>query len=357
MTFYSLNMKTKKQYFGTIYSGQKATLFTVATKNITLKATNYGATITSLILKDSSNKETDIVLGFETLDSYSKNWGSFGAIIGRYSNKISNAKFTLNGTEYKLSENIQGSCLHGGIPRWENLIWNGKIIRKKNKIGLRFEKTFSDGFQGFPGNLKVTIEYLISNDNKLTFSYKAISDKETPISITNHSYFNLNGGGNVKENELQLFCEKIIQTDKDNIPTGKLIDVKNTEYDFLQPKKIGTHTDKLEYGYDTCYVTAAYNPETAIPTKDTPLVKVAQLTDSQANKKMTVFSNAEGMQLYTSGYVKFTLGKSGAIYTPFCGICFETQNFPDSPNRPEFPSTILKPNQEYNSITEFHFEF
>ena len=350
-------IKNWKKHFGTIYNGQKASLYSVSTKNITLQATDYGATITSLILKDSQGKETDIVLGFETLDSYSKNWGSFGAIIGRYSNKISNAKFTLNGTEYKLAENIQGSCLHGGVPRWENLIWNGKIIRQRNKIGLRFEKTFSDGFQGFPGNLSVTIEYIITNENKLTFSYKAKTDKDTPISITNHSYFNLNGGGNVKENELQLFCDKILETDKENIPTGKFIDVKNTEYDFLQPKKIGTDLEKLEFGYDTCYVTPAYNPKTAIPTKDTPLVKIAQLTDYDAKKKMTIYTNAEGMQLYTSGYVKFTLGKNGATYTPACAVCFETQNFPDSPNRPEFPSAILKPNQEYNSITEFHFDF
>lgn len=350
-------MTFQKKYFGTLSNGLSVSLFVVKNKKMTMSVTNYGCSITRLLVSNENGSKTDVVLGFSTLNGYVENWGSFGAIIGRYSNKISGSKFVLNGVEYNLFANCDNDCLHGGFPRWESMLWNGKFIRKdRNTIGVKFSKRFPDGFQGFPGNLLVEVEYLIDDGNQITMSYKAISDKETPISITNHSYFNLRGYGDIKENKLKLYSNKYLETDDNNIPTGNFIDVKGTKYDFLDFKKIGEDFPSEKNGYDDCFVTNVYSNKSGIPTKDTTLVKVAELIDNKVGKKMTVFSNCEGVQLYTANYVKYVPGKYGAFYMPHNAVCLETQNFPDSVNRPEFPSVILKTNQEYYSVTKYKFE-
>lgn len=348
-------MKAKRQFFGTLSDGGKASLFTVQNAGLTLSATDFGCAITSLVFTADNGKKTDVVLGFPTLDGYAQNWGSFGAVIGRYSNKISGPGFLLDGKHFPLFDNCGGTCLHGGFPRWENILWRGKCIRRHKVCGIAFENMFPDGFQGFPGNLRVRVEYLIDDSNTLTARYCAVTDSNTPVSITNHSYFNLSGSGDVRNHELQLFCRRVLETGRYTVPTGKILDVKDSPYDFLQQKKIGAGLALLPEGYDVCFVTDAFSEKSGIPSAETPLVRTAELSDVSSGIKMSVSTNAEGMQLYTAQHVKYLPGKYGAYYMPFSGICFETQNFPDSPNRPEFPSVILRPGQLYTSITEYHF--
>lgn len=348
-------MRTKQQFFGTLSDGKKASLFTVQNAGLTLSVTDYGCAITSLVFIAANGKKTDVVLGFPTLDGYTRNWGSFGAVIGRYSNKISGHQFTLDGKQYPLFDNCGGTCLHGGFPRWENILWRGKCIHRHNACGVSFEQVFPDGFQGFPGNLRVRVEYVIDGNNTLTAWYCAESDKNTPVSITNHSYFNLSGSGDVKNHTLRLFCDRVLESDEHSLPTGKVLDVKGSPYDFLQPKTIGAGIELLQEGYDACFVTSVFSEKSGIPTVETPVVQVAELSDFSSGIKLSVSTNAEGMQLYTAQHLNRLPGKYGAYYMPFAGVCFETQNFPDSPNQPDFPSVILRPGQQYMSITKYHF--
>lgn len=351
-------MKISKTLFGTLSDGSKATLFTFTNKKMSFSVTDFGCTITCLKLFNDDDSFTDVVLGFSSLSSYTNSWGSFGAIIGRYSNKIENAKFSLDEKDYFLESNCGRHCLHGGTPRWENILWNAKVVKKRDSCGICFSKRFSDGFQGFPGNLDVEIEYLISSDNSLAMNYRAFCDKKTPISITNHSYFNLKGYGSVLNHTLQLNCNKFLEQNENQLPTGIIKSVENTRFDFTKPRIVG-ECKKIEeeIGYDNCFVTNAYKKDSGIPQRTTPLVKIATLTELESKKTMEVFTNCEGFQLYNSKYVRYLGGKYGAMYMPFCGICFEPQAFPNSPNIKEFPSVILEPNQEYFSKTVFKFSF
>lgn len=352
------NNKIKISNFQTLYDLSKAKIISISRKNISFCVTNYGCTITSLKIRGKNNKFTDVVLGFNTLTEYIQNPGSFGAIIGRYSNKIKDAQFSLNGKTYSLLKKYNNFCLHGGFPRWEQILWDYKIIKNRKKSGILFYKTFEDGFQGFPGNLKVQIEYSINDKCELSFIYSATCDQETPISITNHSYFNLSGGKTIDDNELTLFCDKYLEIDKDGIPTGKILNVENSIFDFRKPKKLGLSITEAEdtYGFDHCFVTKAYNEKSGIPNEKTEIVKIAELVDKNAEKKMTVFTNQEGVQFYTMNYIKFLSGKNGNDYSPHNAICLETQSFPDSPNQKDFPCVILKPDQVYKAKTIYKFE-
>lgn len=340
--------------FGTIYNGEKTHIYKVEREDISFCASDFGCIITSLNLRDKDKSFTDIVLGFETLDSYANNWGSFGAIIGRYANRINNGTFTLNGKKYELTQNIDGACLHGGFPAWGNLLWKAKKINNKNSSGLLFIRDFSDGEQGFPGNLHVEIEYLIDDEKQLTMTYTAKTDKETPVSITNHSYFNLAGKGKIHNYKLKMNCNRFIETDSNNFPTGNLISVEGTNNDFRKSRSI--KIDEMEKpDYDLCYVTPAYDEKCGIPLTGKKIVKTAEVTDPSSGRKMEVFTNQEGVQLYTAKYVKNLPGKKGFWYMPFEAICLETQSFPDSPNQKDFPPVILKPGQEYKAITVYKF--
>lgn len=347
--------KIKVFDFGTIYDGQKAHLYKVERKNISFCVTDYGCSITSLKVRNKDSSFTDVVLGFETLDGYASNWGCFGAVIGRFANRINGASFKNNNVTYKLTENVEGACLHGGFPAWSNLIWSGKKVVKKNASGICFTRDFADGEQGFPGNLHVEVEYLINDDNQLTMTYRAHTDKITPLSITNHSYFNLRGKEQVHDYVLKL--------DSDNIVTfsgkGALIPVSGTEYDFTKERPLCDNSEGAVkpgfMNYDVCYVSNAYDKDCGIPLAGKPVVKIAELTDPVSGRKMTVSTNQEGFQLYTAKYVNHVAGKDGRWYMPYQAVCIETQSFPDSPNQPDFPPVMLKPDQQYEARTVYEF--
>ena len=352
-------MKTKKSYFGSLYDGKKAWLYTVSNGSMSFTASDYGCTITSIVVKDRNKNDVDVVIGPSTLSGFATAWGSFGAIVGRFANRISGAKFSLDGKEYRLNDNNNGSSLHGGFPRWESEIWKAGFIKKSGGTGVRFSKSFPDGYQGFPGNLNVSIEYILDENDNLSFTYTATTDKATPLSITNHTYFNLSGCGDILSEKLGINSSKILELSKNSIPTGKYIDVEKTIFDFRKAKPIGddicSHLLKESRGYDHGYVTGAFDSLSAIPTKSTPLSKAAVLFDERTGIKMELSTNCEGLQLYTANYVDYVLGKSGAVYRPHSAVCLETQAFPDSPNQKKFPDAILRPGVEYNAVTVYSF--
>ena len=376
-------MKFKKRNFGILSDGSKAHLYEVSNGKLSFCASDYGCALISLFvpaLENSQEVKKDIVLGLTDLSSYSRTWGSFGSIIGRFSNRINGASFTLDGKKYPLTENIDGSCLHGGFPRWENEIWKARFIKSGEGKGIRFSKTFPEGYQGFPGKLKVTAEYILK-ETTLSFIFKAVSDKRTPVSITNHTYFNLTGDfSDIRNEKLRLNCSKYLSSDEKHNVNGRFLEVKGTPFDFTELRTIGENFP--ENGYDTSFVTEAFRDSggaaqtaegktpmsgkceqagkaginsSALPSRETPLVELGTLIDEKTKIRMDVKTNLECVQLYTANYVKGVFGKKGAVYKPFSAVCLETQNFPDSPNQPNFPSCILEPGKELYERTDFTF--
>lgn len=343
--------------FGTIHNGKKAHLYTVERENISFSVTDYGCCITSLNIKKEDGSVTDVVLGMETLAGYSASWGSFGAVIGRYSNRIFGAKFSLNGKEYKLTENTENACLHGGFPQWGNLLWKGKKVVRKNSSGICFTRTFADGEQGFPGNLTVEVEYLIDDNKQISMTYRATTDKDTPISITNHSYFNLRGKETVHDYVAKFDADSFLKfEDKAN-----LVSVKGTEFDFTEERtlcdKRESSPNKNFIGYDVCFVSKAFSEKKGIPLEGTPLVDIGYVKDPVSGLKMSITSNLEGFQLYTAKYMNHIPGKNGFWYRPYEAVCIETQSFPDSPNQSHLPSTILHPGENYEAKTVYSFSY
>lgn len=344
--------------FGTLYDGAEAHLYKIQNENGFFCVSDFGCTITSLQLKNNDDSFTDVVLGLPTLDAYARTWGSFGAIIGRFANRIVGASFTLNDVTYKLTENLSGACLHGGFPTWGAILWETKKLIKGKNSGICFCHTFKDGEQGFPGNLYVEVEYILTRDNQLSMVYRAQTDKATPVSITNHSYFNLAGRGSVLDYNLLLNCDEYLELNKEGFVTGEIKPVKDTEFDFTQEKKIN-HYQLIKpdsIGYDICYKTPCYDSACGIPLQGKKPVHIATVTDSVSNRKMKVYTNQEGVQLYTAKYMDHVAGKNGFYYKPFEAICLETQSFPDSPNQKNFAPTVLQPGQIYESVTIYAFE-
>ena len=349
-----MKSKVSSSKFGTLSDGTKAHIFKVVRENISFCASDFGCTLTCLNVRKPDGTFTDILLGFDTLTSYSTTWGSFGAIIGRFANRISNAKFTLDKKTYNLYPNIETCTLHGGNPAWGNILWKAKKVENKDSCGVVFSRDFEDGYQGFPGNLHVEIEYLIDDENQLKMTYTATSDKPTPVSITNHAYFNLEGKGRIDDYKLKMNCKKFIEVDENNIPTGNILPVKDTVNDFTRTRKIKL-ANMEKPAYDLCFVTPAFDKNKGIPLEGKEVVKVAELTAPESKIKMEVFTNQEGIQLYTARYLNMEPGKGGIQYHSYMAVCLETQSFPDSPNQKNFPPAILNPGETYKAVTIYKF--
>ncbi len=352
-------MKISKNYFGSLSDGRTASVYTVSNGRMSFSASDYGCAVTGITVKDRNGCDVDVVVCPPTFTGFATEWGSYGSIVGRFANRISGARFSLDGKEYLLNDNSGGSCLHGGFPRWENEIWKAKTTRNSKGAGLRFSKVFPDGHQKFPGRLEVSVEYFLDDTDTLTFTYRALTDRATPISITNHSYFNLSGHGSVLDHSLKINSTKILEVDSNSVPTGKFIDVAGTPFDFTEEKKIGRDiSEKIlqkSMGYDHCYVTPAFREESGVPDKDVPLLKTAILSDEKTGIRLELSTNCEGLQLYTANYVQNLPGKNGAFHQGHCAVCLETQAFPDSPNRIEFPQAVLRPGRTYAAVTSHKF--
>lgn len=327
------------------------TLFTVSNGWMSFSAMNYGCAVTNIIVPDNKNNPTDIVLGFSDLEGYKNGKGSLGSIVGRFANRIKNAEFTLDGTTYRLDKNSGENCLHGGFNRIEKMVWNAKTFIEDDRAGLIFTKTSPEEEQKFPGNVEFEVSYILNNKNQLFWNYKAKTDKATPINLTNHSYFNLAGKGNVLDHELILDYGKILEVVGKLIPTGNILSTDNTPFDFSKKKKVGKDINKIDEsigGYDHCFVTKAYETK--------KIENVGTVSESSTGISMNIKTNQPGIQIYTGNFLDGNVGKGNVAYKRHDGICFETQQFPDAPNQPDFPDCILRPGQIYDAQTIFEFK-
>ena len=343
-----------KEPFGKTQDGKAVDLYTLTNANgCVVKITNYGGIVVSLTVPDRNGQMCDVVLGYNSLDEYIKNSPYFGALIGRYGNRIGNAQFELDGKTYTLAKNDGNNTLHGGNKGFDKVVWNAKEIHEKGAVGLELTYLSKDGEEGFPGNLSVTVKYIWTNKNELKIEYSATTDKTTVVNLTHHSYFNLACKGDILNHELMIKADKFTPVDEGLIPTGELRDVAGTPFDFTKPTKIGARINedneqlKFGKGYDHNWVLNDYNGS---------LHKVASLYEPTTGRFMEISTTEPGLQFYSGNFLDGTItGKGGVVYNFRSGLCLETQHFPDSPNKPEFPSTVLKPGEKYSSTTIYKF--
>jgi aldose 1-epimerase len=319
------------------------------------KITNYGGIVVSLKVPDRKGNLEDVVLGFDSLDGYLKGHPYFGAIIGRYGNRIGKARFTLNGVEYKLAVNNGENSLHGGTRGFDKAVWSAKEVKINDGVGLELSYLSKDGEEGYPGNLSVRAVYALTNKNELKVDYFATTDKDTVLNLTNHSYFNLAGQGNgdILNHQVMIKADRFTPVDSGLIPTGELRGVKGTPFDFTQLTAIGARVNqddeqlKLGRGYDHNWVLNG-NMGT--------LRQAVMVTEPTTGRVMEVWTTEPGVQFYIGNFLDGSLtGKGGKVYKHRYGLCFETQHFPDSPNKPGFPSSVLKKGARYQSSTIYKF--
>ena len=347
--------KIKKTVFGTLPDGRVADQYTLKNANgMEVKISNYGGVITHLTAPDKDGKFEDIVLGFDSLAGYFTPPPYFGAIIGRYGNRIAKGKFTLDGKEYNLAKNNGENHLHGGLVGFDKVLWNAEAIEGEESA-LKLTYLSKDGEEGYPGNLNVTVIYTLQKDNSLKIEYAATTDKATVINLTNHSYFNLSGfKKDVLDQEVTLNADRYLPVDKGLIPTGELRSVTGNVFDFTKPTVIGKGINdikdeqiKLGGGYDHAWI---------LNKKGNELSLAATVLEKTSGRKMEVLTTEPAIQFYTGNFLdgKIT-GKDGVNYPKRFALCLESEHYPDSPNQSAFPTVVLKPNEKYSTTTIYKF--
>jgi aldose 1-epimerase len=335
-----------KQDWGEL-DGKKVYLYTLINKKGSeIKITNYGGSITSWITKDKAGKRSNIVVGFDSLDTYIKRAPNYGATIGRFANRIGNAQFSLDGKTYKLTANDTKNHMHGGFKGFGKVVWEANnIVDKVPSLTLTY---FSkDGEEGYPGNLKTSVKFTLTDADELVIEYNAETDKPTPINFTNHPYFNLSGdiSNTILNQTLWIDANSYVVADSTLIPTGEIKPVKGTAFDFTYPHKIGDNIAQTKSGYDNSFV---------LNKKGGAFKKVATLHDNASGRTMEVFTTEPALQFYTGNFLSGKLtNRDGKPIEKRTALCLETQHFPDSPNKPNFPSTILRPGEKYHSVTKY----
>ena len=342
--------------FGKTADGKAVEIYTLTnSKGSEAQIITYGGTVVSLKVPDKSGKLGDVVLGFDSVADYEKHTSYMGALIGRYGNRIAKGRFTLNGNPYVLAVNNGENHLHGGLKGYDKVVWTARPSTDANGANLELTYLSPDGEEGYPGNLNIKVVYSLTEKNELKIVYSAITDKDTVVNLTHHSYFNLAGAGrgDILGHELRLNANKFTPTDSGSIPTGELRDVKGTPFDFTQATAIGLRINQddqqLKYGqgYDHNYV---------LNKTGNGLSLAATVYEPKSGRVMEVFTTEPGLQFYTGNFLDVSVtGKSGQSYLKNTGFCLESQHYPDSPNKPKFPSTTLKKGQRYSTTTIYKF--
>jgi aldose 1-epimerase len=341
---------------GKLPDGSEVQIFTLKNENTEVQVMTYGGYVLSIKVPDRSGKVADVVLGFDDPSGYyqanhAKGNPYFGAIIGRYGNRIAHGKFSLDGKEYSLPKNDGDNTLHGGPDGFHNQLWTGRIIHD----GVELKYLSKDGEEGFPGNLTATVKYTLSG-NELKIDYSATTDKPTVVNLTNHSYFNLSGQGNgtILGDELKLDASKFTPVDSGLIPTGELKPVVGTPFDFLKPHTVGERINADDEQLHLAH--NGYDHNFVLDRKGKGLEEAAEVYDPATGRVLQVLTTEPGVQFYSSNFLDGSIkGKGGVAYPKNAALCLETQHFPDSPNQPAFPTTVLKPGSEYHSTTIFRF--
>ncbi|HTY59327.1 MAG TPA: aldose epimerase family protein [Bacteroidota bacterium] len=347
--------RRSKAPFGSV-DGKEVFLYTLRNNaGMEARITNYGGIVVSLLVPDKSNTPGDIVLGYDSLSSYLKATPYFGAIVGRYGNRIGRAHFTLDGKEYTLNANDGPNTLHGGLKGFDKVVWDADESTPATKASLTLSYLSKDGEEGYPGNLKATVVYTVTDSNELRIDYAATTDKPTVLNLTHHSYFNLAGAGNgdILSHELMLNADKFTPIDSGLITTGELKPVEGTPMDFRTPTAIGARIaakdDQLRFG-------RGYDHNWVLNRTGEGLSLAARVTEKTSGRVMEVWTTQPGIQFYSGNFLDGTnIGKGGKPYAYRTGFCLETQHFPDSPNKPSFPSTVLRPGENFTSTTVYKF--
>jgi aldose 1-epimerase len=348
---------TTKKSFGKTPDGQPVDLYVLTSKGgAEASITNYGGAVVSLKMPDRSGKMADVVLGYDTADGYVNDKSFFGALVGRYGNRIGHAQFALDGKTYTLAKNNGENSLHGGIKGFNKAVWTAKIIPAKDGQSLELSYLSKDGEEGFPGNLKVSVIYTLTDSNALRIAYSATTDKKTVVNLTNHSYFNLagQGSGDILGHLLMIQADKFTPVDAGLIPTGEFRDVAGTPFDFRKELAIGARIDqdeeqlKLGGGYDHNFVLRRSN--------DPGESLAARVLEPASGRVLEVWTTEPGVQFYTGNFLDGkTIGKGGVTYPRRSAFCLETQHYPDSPNQPKFPSVVVNSGEHYHTITTYKF--
>jgi len=348
----------KPSTFGVLADGREVLEYTLANSaGMSARIINYGATVTSLFVPDKDGNIEDVVLGYDSLQGYVNGSEYFGAVVGRYGNRIAKGQFLIDGQQYQLTINNGENHLHGGKIGFNKVLWEAEVLNDSGMPAIRFTYVSRDGEEGYPGTVTLKVTYALTHDNELRIDYEGVTDKPTILNPTQHSYFNLSGNftETILGHSLMVEADKFTPVDEGLIPTGELASVENTPLDFRQPQTIGERIDDpfdqlvLGQGYDHNWVLRDY-------TGDGKIHKAAQLYDPSSGRLMTVFTDQPGIQFYSGNFLDGgAIGKNGIAYGHRTGLCLETQVFPDSPNKPDFPSAFLKPEQVYRQTTIYQF--
>ena len=345
----------QKASFGTTKEGAAVEIYTLTNRNgVTAKVMTYGATLTELLVPDKTGTPGNIVLGFDTVEPYLAGVPYFGCTVGRVGNRIAKGTFTLGGKTYKLATNNGPNHLHGGIKGFDKVMWKAEIVPAKDGQAVKFTYRSPDGEEGYPGNLDVAVVYTLTDANELRLDYTATTDKATPVNLTNHSYFNLagDGVGTILDHVMMIAADEMTPVDDTLIPTGKLVPVKGTVFDFTTPTAIGARIAKVPIappiGYDHNYVLRKAEGE--------GLTLAARVIEPRSGRVMDVRTTEPGIQFYSGNFLDGTIkNRKGVPYEKHAAFCLETQHYPDSVNHPNFPSTILEPGRTYKTTTVYAF--
>jgi len=351
-------MKISKKTFGLLSNGKKVFLYTLKAGDLTLSLSSFGATWTSLLVPSHKGGKLDVLLGFSNLDGYLHNGPYLGVTVGRFANRIGGGSFAIDGHNFQLEKNDGQNTLHSGRRAFDKLLWESESYEERGGIYVRFELDSPDGDCGFPGRVKAAVTYGLTKSNELVAMYEAKSDAPTPVNLTNHGYFNLSGegNGNILSHELRLDSSSYLEVDDSLIPTGRLLPVRDSAFDFRQAKAIKRDL-KSEYGgsgdafapegYDHCFI---------VDGDPGKLRSCAEVREPESGLSMKVLTTQPAVQFYTGNMLPGIPGKAGSVYSKHTGFCLETQHFPDSPNKPDFPSCIIGPNKNYSEKSVFAFE-
>jgi aldose 1-epimerase len=338
-----------KSSFGKLSTGEEIDLYTLANDNgFSVEILTWGGIIQTIKAPDKNGVSDDLVLGYDTLDQYEARHPFFGTITGRFANRIAKGIFTLDGETYTLAVNNGVNHLHGGLNGFDRKVWSAQAEQHNDSVNLVLNMTSPDGDEGYPGEVKAQVTYSVGYANQLRITYRATTNKPTPLNLTNHSYFNLAGhsSGSVLDHSLKLFAHSYLPVDETQIPTGEIAEVANSPFDFLNPITIGARIASVGIGYDHNYIIDG-DPEELRP--------VAHISEAKSGRTLTVTSTKPGAQFYTGNHLRDQRGKNGAVYQKHSGFCIETQYFPDSINQPNFPSCVLRPGEVYEHETVFGF--